>query len=191
MSRFILRLFFLATIFVGLTAFRAYAQIPNVQWFFDANLTQTAFDCDGTTNQFGYIVAVNFNAFISAVEYKMDYPPTGDLIWRIDIPVNPNQLNIGNTSVGVASAWSLPLDCFQPTVIMQVLYDWSGCNNCNPAANTNQPIVAGPNPSSGRLRFVRFPDNAEFDAIGMLSLVCPGTIPVEETTWGQVKALYE
>ncbi|MCH7548656.1 MAG: hypothetical protein IH969_03805 [Candidatus Krumholzibacteriota bacterium] len=190
--RFVRHFFFflLAAAFVGLTAFSAYAQsVPRVQWFFDADFTQTDKDCDGSLNNIGYVVAVNFNAFISAVEYRIDYPPR-DFSWEFDLVVNENQFFIGSTPFGIASAWSLPLDCFQPTVIMQVLYDWSGCNNCNPAANTNQPIVAGPNPSSGRLRFVRFPDNAEFDAIGMLSLVCPGTIPVEETTWGQVKALY-
>ncbi|MCH7548849.1 MAG: hypothetical protein IH969_04815 [Candidatus Krumholzibacteriota bacterium] len=186
------RLFcFLATVFVGLTAFRAYAQIPNVQWFFDANLTQTAFDCDGTTNQFGYIVAVNFNAFISAVEYKINYPTSGDILWVADISVHASQLNIGNTTIGVASAWSLPLNCFQPTVIMQVLYDWRNCGDCTPIVNLIQLILAGPDPTSGRLRFVRFPDNAEFDAIGMTSLVCGAILPVAETTWGQVKALYE
>ncbi len=131
----------LSAVFVILTAFNAHAQIPNVQWFFDANLTQTAFDCDGSTEQIGYVVATNFNEFISAIEYIIEYPPSGDIFWRADLSVNPNQLNIGNTLVGVASAWSLPLNCFQPTVIMKVLYDWVNCNNCNPAANQVQPIT--------------------------------------------------
>ena len=186
-------LFLLAPMFVGLTAFSATAQIPNVQWFFDEGLTQTSKDCDGTTNQIGYVVAVNFNAFISAVEYIVEYPPSGDMQWLSDIPVNENQLNIGNTSAGVASAWSLPLDCFQPTVIMRVLYDWNRCGNCDNLNNQYQPIIVGADPISGQLRFVRWPDNAEFQAIGMLSLVCDTTNPpaVEETTWGHVKALYE
>jgi hypothetical protein len=179
----------LAAAFVGLTAVGAYAQIANVQWFFDENLTQTSKDCDGSSNQTGYVVAINFNAFITAVEYMIVYP--SDLVPTFDISVNEFQLNIGNTSTGVASTWSLPLDTFQPTVIMQVLYDWNQCGNCNPAANKNQPVLAAADPVSGLLQYLRFPDNASFTAIGMTSLVCPGTVPVEETSWGAVKALYD
>ncbi len=194
--RFVRHFFFflLAAAFVGLTAFSAYAQsVPRVQWFFDADFTQTDKDCDGSLNNIGYVVAVNFNMFISSVEYMIQYP--AKMTWTFDIPMNANQLNLGNTSVGVASAWTLPLDCFQPTVIMQVLYDWR-CGNCDNPYDKNQPIVVGPDPTSGLLRFIRWPDNAEFQAIGMVSFVCyftgpPPPTPVEPTTWGRIKALYE
>jgi hypothetical protein len=180
----------LAAAFVSLTALGAYAQIPNVQWFFDENLTQTSADCDGSAFNTGYIVAVNFNEFISSVEYTINYPVSGDMTIVGEGSVNALQLNIGNTQTGIASAWALPLNCFQPTVILQVIYSWNSCSNCNPGANKNQSIVADIHPT-GRLSYVRWPDNTRFDAIGMTSLVCPGAIPTEETSWGAVKALYD
>jgi hypothetical protein len=46
----------------------------------------------------------------------------------------------------------------------------------------NPPSVVSP-------RFVRYSDGALIDVIGMTSLVC-AQVPVEETSWGKLKALY-
>jgi hypothetical protein len=174
----------LAVAFLSISAVGAFAQIPFVQWYFDANLTQTSADCSGQPAQFGYVVAVNFNVFLSSVEYQISYPPS--MLWVADLSVNTNQLNIGSTPLSVASVWALPLNTFQPTPIMRVLYDW----NCPDGCYGIQPVEVGPH-QTGRLSYVRFGDNARFDAIGMVSLVCPGPIPTEETSWGRVKALYD
>jgi hypothetical protein len=179
----------LAAAFLSLTAVGAFAQIPFVQWYFDANLTQTAADCidlpiEPSTLQTGHVVAVNFNVFLSSVEYTISYPPS--VLWFADVPVNVNQLNIGATETGVASAWALPLNTFSPTPIMRVLYNW----NCQGGCYGIQPIEVGPHPT-GRLSYVQFGNNVRRDAIGMISLVCPDPIPAEETSWGKVKALYE
>jgi hypothetical protein len=37
---------------------------------------------------------------------------------------------------------------------------------------------------------VRWPSSQEFELVGMLSLICPGQVSTEATTWGGVKALY-
>ena len=186
-GRFILPLSLLATALVCLTAFSAHAQFfPRVQWFFDADLTQTDKDCDGSLAQLGYIVATDFNAWFSAVEYTVPYPH--QMSWLADISVNENQVNIDFTSIGVASAWTIPMNGFSPVVIMKVLYDWR-CGNCNKPSNAYGPIVVGPHPS-GRLSFVTFALE-RFDAMGMTSMVCLLPFPVEPTTWGRVKALYD
>jgi hypothetical protein len=180
----------LAAAFVSLTAFGAYAQpVPNVQWFFDENTTMTAMDCPGTgaNPATGYIVAVNFNQFFSSLDYTVAYPPS--IMWLADLPVDPiHQLNIGTTPGGIASAWNLPQNGFAPIKVLKVLFNWN-CDDCYSAQN--QPIVVGPYPGQPSVRFVRWPDNVVFDAVGMTSLVCPGVVPVEETNWGQIKALYE
>jgi hypothetical protein len=179
----------LAAALLSVTAVGAFAQIPFVQWYFDANMTQTSTDCvdDGGAFHTGHVVAVNFNIFMSSVEYTISYPPS--ISWFADVSVNVNQLNIGATPLslgGVASAWTLPLGTFTPTPIMRVLFKWVCPDGCYGI----QPIEIGPHPT-GRLSYVQFGNNVRRDAIGMISLVCPDPIPVEETSWGKVKALYE
>jgi hypothetical protein len=178
----------LAAAFVSIMAIGAVAQpVPYVQFYFDRNMTMTAMDCPGTSTdiQSGYIVAVNFNMLFTAIEYSVAYPPS--MLYLADAPVNENQLNIGFSNTGISSAWSLPLLGFEPIRILEVLYQWSCDNGCyDPEA-----IIVGANPISGLLQFTRFPDNILFEAIGMTSLVCPGVVPVEETSWGGIKALYK
>jgi hypothetical protein len=179
----------LAAAFVSIAAIGAMAQpVPFVQFYFDENHTMTAMDCPGpsSTPETGYIVAVNFNVFFTAIEYSVAYPPS--MVFVADVRVNANQLNIGNSASGISSAWSLPMAGFNPIRILEVLYMWN-CDDCYDAQN--QPIVVGPYPISGLLRYTRWPDNVLFDAVGMTSLVCPGPVPTEETSWGGIKALYE
>ena len=179
----------LAAAFVSVSTIGAMAQpVPNVQFFFDRNMTMTAMDCPGTTGDIetGYVVAVNFEAFFSAIEYSVAYPPS--MIYIADAPVNVNQLNIGNSNSGISSAWSLPMNGFEPIRILEVLYQWN-CDDCYDAANG--AIVVGEFPISGALRYTRWPDNTLFAAVGMTSLVCPGPVPVQESSWGGIKALYE
>jgi hypothetical protein len=175
----------LAAALLSVTAVGAFAQIPFIQWYFDVNMTQTSADCvPGLQNQFGHIVAVNFNVFLSSVEYSVVYPPT--VGWVADLGVNVNQLNIGSSPTGMSSAWVLPLNTFSPTPILRVLYNWvcpDGCYGIQAIEVTDSP--------NGAISYVRFGDNARFTAIGMVSLACPGPIPTEETSWGKVKALYD
>ena len=56
-------------------------------------------------------------------------------------------------------------------------------------ANDNLVTVVG-HPFSGEIRALRSPNNTEFFGTGLTSVICPQTIPVEETTWGGIKALY-
>ena len=180
----------LAAAFISITAIGAMAQpVPNVQFYFDRNMTMTAMDCPGTSAdiQSGYIVAVNFNMFFTAVEYSVPYPPS--MLYLADVSVNANQLNVGNSADGISSAWSLPMAGFEPIRILEVLYMWQCDAGCYDAEN--QAIVVGPYPISQQLRYTRWPDNTLFDAVGMTSLVCPGPVPVQETSWGGIKALYE
>ncbi|MCH7548166.1 MAG: hypothetical protein IH969_01290 [Candidatus Krumholzibacteriota bacterium] len=161
---------------------------PSVRWYFDEDLTQTSADCDGSASNIAYIVAENFDAAFTSVEYRVAYPRDVQVI--AEFGVNAWQLNVGVTQLGVVSTWSHPMNGYSPVVIMWVLYDWVSCGNCNSGANQNQPIFIEPHPESGQLSFTRV-SGERVDAVGMTSLVCPSSIfPVEQTTWGKVKALY-
>jgi hypothetical protein len=175
----------LTVAFISLWAYSASAQTPHVVVFFDEDFwTQTTEVCQGIgTLDTLSVVAVGWNMFISAIEYSVSYPPS--LIWLADLPVT--QLNIGTTPSGVATTWGLPQNGFEPLGIMNVLVSWN-CDDCT--GYQNDPIVVGPHPLTGFLRVARYPDNELIEGVGLTSLVCP-VVPVEEQTWGGVKALYD
>ena len=174
----------LTVAFVSMWAYAATAQTPHVVVFFDENYTQTTAVCggNGVTGTL-YVVAVNFNMWISAIEYAVNYPPS--ILWLADIPKTP--LNIGVTPGGVASSWGLPQNGFAPLGVMDVLFSWQ-CDDCS--TSPNDPIVVATHPQTGHIRAARYPDNVLVDGVGLTSLVCP-VVPVEDKTWGGVKALYD
>ena len=169
---------------VGLAVHSANAQVPNVQVYFDAALTQTSQDC-GVGSQTLHVVAQGFGMWLSALEYQVLYPP--EVMWLADI-ADPQRLDIGSSASGIASSWTIPLNAFSSVLVLDALVNWSPTCDCAGGAS---PLVVGPHPSTGAIRAVRWPDNVLITGIvGMTALVCPGTVPVEETSWGQVKALY-
>ena len=176
----------LTTVFaVALMAFAmsASAQTPNIQVYFDENGSQTATDCPagGGFDQLT-VIANNWNMFMSAVEYRIDYGPS--FVFFGDIVDSP--LVIGNSPAGISISWPLPQNAFDPFVVQRASVQW----NCSDCAATNVPVQVLPNPASGKVQATRWPDNVLFEGVGLTSLVC-ATVPVAETTWGKVKSLYQ
>jgi hypothetical protein len=133
-----------------------------------------------------YVVANNLAMWVSGVEYCIQYPP--EILWFAD---RSGGLNIGSSpcvgdgSGGIATVWPLPRNSYEPLIVNNVLFIWQreGC------PFFNSPVKACANEQTGFLRATRYPDAVYVNMIGMLSLICP-TCPVEETTWGNIKALY-
>lgn len=179
---------------VGLVAHNANAQIPNVVVYFDAQYyTQTQIDCQGDmVTQNWYIVANNLNTRIKAIEYAVQYPLAATHLADIDVP---GAISFGTTDTGVATGYgSTPdgfLDAFQPALLMTVLVQWH-CDTClDPPGYSDQAVVVVPHLVTGFLRAVRWPDDFLMPLVGMTSIICPEVVPVEETSWGQLKALYD
>ena len=175
----------LTVAFVSMWAYAATAQTPHVVVFFDEEAwTQTTEVCQGNgVLDTLSVVAVNFGMWLNAIEYAVNYPPS--TLWIADMP--NGALNIGNTPGGVASSWGLPQNAFSPLGVMNVLITWQ-CDDCS--TSSNDPIVVVRHPLTGFIRATRFPDNLFVEGVGLTSLVCP-VVPVEEKTWGGVKALYD
>lgn len=180
-------LLLIAIVFTIAITGSAYAQ-PNIMVFFDEDLTLGAANCPnaplGTVPATLYVVANNFDAWITAVEFQIVYPPqlffVGD---QLD-----TDIVLGNTAAGITIGWSVPKNCYGGTVLAKANVIWF-CNDC--VGNQNAPIDVRAHPQQG-LQFaqaVLWPDLTKFDIVGMRSLIC-ATTPVEETTWGQIKALY-
>jgi hypothetical protein len=159
---------------------------PNVQVFFDEYFGQTSLegcpaDAPGTVTGTLYVVASNFNMWISAIEYSIDFPP--QIIFGGD---DTGGLNIGSSPAGLATSWPFPINGYSPVLVNKVTIIYN-CQLCFEGMDI--PITVIPHLLTGYVRAVRWPDNTLVNGVGMKSLICP-TVPAEETTWGNIKALY-
>jgi hypothetical protein len=184
----------LAVVMTGVLAGSAMAQVPNIQVYFDTAHTQTQATCPGGAPFAGppvelYVVMNNWNMNITGVDFSISYPPS--LLWLGDnLPDPETQVLIGNSPTGVAIAYA---NCcyqngFQSVEVLRPLVLWGNCD-CN---QPPQAVVVGGYTPLGKTQpsAVRKEDFQEFSGVGMTSLICPGAIATEPTTWGQVKALY-
>lgn len=129
-----------------------------------------------------YVVASNFNVFITGIEFMVSYPPS--MAWVSDFDTQP--VTIGTTPTGLSMGWAIPQNGFFPLNVLSVLIQW----NCTGCTTPNEPVSVVPHPVSGKVRVTRWPDFQFVDGIGLTALVC-ATVPVEETTWGNIKSLYQ
>lgn len=174
---------------IGLFASVSSAQTPHVVVYFDNTMTQMDACCPvepaGTVAQELYVVANNFNMWVSGIEYLISYPSA--LMFLGDI-IGDHQLKIGQSLTGIGVTWPLPANGFEPLLVQKASVLWM-CTAGDPIAD--QLLVVLPFPSSGKVRAIRWPDQVEVLGVGLTSVVCPTVIPVEETTWGGIKALYD
>lgn len=164
------------------------AQTPFIAVYFDhawqvgGNPPAPAGDpCPGMVLDSLYIALVNANAFVSGVEFQVIYPAEIGYIADFD----KQAVAVGTTATGFSQGWAIPVNGFSAVYVCGVSFLWT-CTGCTVF---NSPIVVVPNPNTGFLGYTDFPNYTAFPAVGMTSLIC-ATIPVEETTWGQVKSLY-
>lgn len=138
-----------------------------------------------------YVVARNFESWLSAVEYEIDFPAGIMFVGDQFPPTQGQTLSIGNSDIGLAVSWSLPRNGFgEPGVLISTIFAvWTADCYCPGPA----PIVVGPYPypvPKTQPEGVRWPDLARLPAVGMTSLLCPGPVATQESTWGGIKALY-
>lgn len=184
----------LAVALAGVMAGSAIAQVPNVQVYFDPNYTQTQSDCPGGAPFSGppvelYVVMNNWNMNVTGVDFSISYPPA--LQWLADnLPDLDTTIEVGDSPTGIAIAYAncCAQDGFQPILVLKPIVLWGVCD-CNTGPKA---IVVGGYAPLGKTSpsAVRKEDFAEFSGVGMTSLICPGFIATEPSTWGQVKALY-
>ena len=188
--------------FIGLMAGAATAQVPHIQIYFNGNVaynsySDTAANCKPAgTLQDLYVVMRGWNMFVQLVDFSIYYPPAlfhlGDTfpLNTLQIGSSPDQGGLG----GIAISWNIPQNGFFDVLAMTANTVWTA--NCDCGAFPQPLLVKGyqyGNVGSGgsvEPRAIRWPDYSEVRGIGMMSLVCPGPVSTEQTTWGGVKALY-
>jgi hypothetical protein len=183
----------LAVALIGVIAGSAMAQVPNVQVYFDGAYTQTQRNCPDyppfSTPDSLYVVMNNWNMNITGVDFSISYP--GALVWLSDNVPDPGvSILIGQSPTGVAVAWAncCAPDGFTPVLALKPIVLWGVCD----CLQGPQAIVVGGYTPLGKTTptAIRKEDFSEHAGVGMTSLICPGFIAVQPSTWGQVKALY-
>ena len=114
------------------------------------------------------IFAVNFNMWMAAIEYMVDYSVA--LSYLGDIMVEPGALAIGNSPTGIAISYPNVGNAWGPFRTQKVSVWWN-CSDCAGFENTR--VVVLPHPLSGKVRAVQWPSLSAVDAIGMTSTICP------------------
>jgi hypothetical protein len=174
---------------IGVCTGGALAQVPFIQAYFDADYNDTQSPCKSAgTESTLYVAALNLNDLVSAIDFKVLFPPA--LMWTGDLPnAGGGDPVIGNSLIGMAIAWNLPQNGFQTLLVDRILVEWTAECDClqgpQPLRVVGYDDVYSPVPKA-----VSWPGGQQFEVVGMLSLICPGGVSTETTTWGGVKALY-
>ncbi len=179
----------LAMLLIGVYTGGALAQVPFIQAYFDADYNDTQSPCKnpGSSSNL-YVAALNLNALVGAVDFKILFPPA--LMYVGDITgAGPLDPVIGNSLIGMARSWQNPQNGYETMLLTRVLVDWTSECDClqgpQPLRVVGYDDIYSPVPQA-----VSWPSGLPFDVVGMLSLICPGGVSTESTTWGGVKALY-
>jgi hypothetical protein len=182
---------------------QSFAQTPRVQVYFDAALTQWQKDCPGFVVEPIYIVAEGFAEALMQIEYSITYPPA--VAWLGDQGLSGSA--VGATPTGITHYWNTPADASGQLVLAQPLVYWE-CDECWPEFVLNL-ICPRAHPSTGFLRALAADNGLWISVEGSGAIIC-GTVvnspthgdfppvcepipsvPVETTTWGAVKELYQ
>jgi hypothetical protein len=168
----------------------ASAQTPYFQVYFDQAMQESSADCPaaplGTVVDTLYVVAHNFNTWVTATDFMVDYGT--HLSWLGEFAIGTT-LKLGDSPTGVAITWQSRRNGWGPIPMLQVTVLWQ-CNDCNGISGTpGAEIVVLPNPGKIAPRVVETGTEQFIYGVGMTSLIC-ALVPVEETTWGQIKSLY-
>lgn len=187
-----------AVAIISLGALSASAQVPNIAIYFDDLLHEQQGYCEdhfvGHVDSLN-VVMLNFNSFISTVEFGTDFYGEPLVDYLADLHVPSATLWLGNSYIdgpggaidGVTITYQIPQNAFDPFVCMKLLVQWK-CDSC--VGQTAQPIAVVPHEGTGDIIAIEWQTFRIIDAVGFTSQVCPGEVSTEESSWGRVKALY-
>lgn len=130
-----------------------------------------------------YVLAHNWDIWMTALEYQIVYPP--GIMFPTDILASSEWLDLGSSATGLTISMPTPLGTWGDVLIETVRFLW----NCNECDVPNQEIRLQGHPHTGLVRAADLNQN-EVIGQGTSAWIC-FTTPVEETTWGKVKSLYE
>jgi hypothetical protein len=185
----------IAVAFISLGAVSSNAQVPNFQVYFDDLLQDTQGFCSPDmffVQDTIYVVLNNFNTFVSTVDFSLDFTSNFPLSYLGDVP-DADAIDLGTSSIaddalGITRTWPIPQNAFDPMIALEVRVLWQ-CEDCDAEAIPPQAIIVLGNEQFSPYA-VEWQTFRLIPGVGMTSLVCPGEISTQESSWGQIKALY-
>ena len=162
---------------ITMLASASYAGNPIVSVYFDEALSLPSADCLRPGLNTLYVVAEGFSANLTAIEYKIDFPP--GMTWVEDQNVSP--LKIGSTIQGITQAWTEPIDANTPVVVARVLVRW------DPDKGSDAEVAVKPHPIFGSIRAAAAPDHRIIKAEGGTTRLRAGDRP---SAYGNSPVLY-
>jgi hypothetical protein len=170
------------------------AQVPTVAIYSDEALQERdIWSCPGgppgTVASTLYVVAEGFNMSMASIEYRIDLNPY--LLFLGDIV--PAGVGEGYSVEGIRITFLTPVDATGQFLVQRIdfIYQCEGCLDIDGILILDALITALPHPESGKIQAFRWPDMVAVEAEGLTSILCErASIPVEQTTWGMIKALY-
>lgn len=174
-------------VFVALmvTTVAVSAQTPYIAVYFNSGFSQEAKDCPGVgIFDTWYVAAVNFNMFLAGADFAIQYPSAVTFVTDLHVW----SVYQGTTPAGYSVGFPFPQNGFSPVLLVKPFVMWN-CDMCvDPWLNNQIKVV--PNPGTAFLGGVSYPGFELVPSQGLTALICPAPIATEQTTWGQVKAVY-
>jgi hypothetical protein len=188
----------IAVAVISIGAVSSNAQVPNIGIYFDTALQEQQGDCGdhfvGHVDSLN-VVMLNFNAFVTAVEFATDFGANFPVSYVNDLQIPAATLSLGQSYVdgpggaddGIAITYQIPQNAYDPFVCMKLLVIWN-CDSCD--GTPLQSIAVVEHETFNDILALEFLTNRQIFGVGMTSLVCPVGVANEESSWGKVKALY-
>lgn len=161
------------------------AQMPYIAVYFDEALTQQTTGCPGA-GVIGtwYVAAKDFDTMLSGAEFAIQYPAAVTFLKDENTP----PVTFGNTASGISMGFPVAQKGGFPVLLCTPQVVWN-CDSCmDQYINNTVKVVA--NPHTGFLGCTDYPWFNMIPCAGLTAYICLIVVPVEETTWGSVKALY-
>jgi hypothetical protein len=173
----------------------SHAQVPRVAIYADEALQDRYINgCPeeppGSVADTLYVVAEGFDMAMTSIEYRIDLGPhlffLGDIV--------PDGVVEGDYSGdGIRITFPTPADATGRLLVHMIVFCYNcwRCDDINGITILDALITVLPHPESGKIQAIRWPDMTAVEAEGMPLILCQrASIPVEQTTWGMIKALY-
>jgi hypothetical protein len=161
---------------IGLMASASAAVTPTVTVYFDEALTTQSTNYLKPGLNTIYIAAEGFDAHLTAIEFKVDYPP--GMTWIEDVGVSP--LKIGSTEKGISQAYADPIDASIPVVVAKVRVRWDA------EAGSDAEVKVSPHPTFGFIRATAAPNHRIIEAKGGITV---GRSDDRKSPYGSTPAL--
>ena len=174
------------------------AQVPNVALYTDKAFQEREIEgCPeeppGTILDTLYVVASGFNMAMASIEYRIDLSRylafMGDIV--------PAGVAEGSSIDGIRISFPAPADATGQLLVQKIEFIYLLCQGCQDYQHPtimiiDVPLRVLPHPASGKIQAVRWPDMVAVEAVGLPAILCPRIgVPIEGSTWGAIKSLYQ